>query len=64
MLLYTIVTVMDVMHEPDNAYSIWSTLSCYWLVQFLMVAYNGKYCILDLSSVDLLLIFSHLDVSF
>ena len=33
------------MHEADNAYSIWSTWLCYRLVQFLTVAYNGKYFI-------------------
>ena len=30
---------------------------CYRLVRFLAVAYNGKHCILDLSLIDLLLIF-------
>ena len=26
------------MHEADDAYSIWSTLSCYWLDKFLTLA--------------------------
>ena len=26
------------MHEADDAYSIWSTWSCYWLDQFLTLA--------------------------
>ena len=32
--------VTGVMHEADNAYSIWSTWSCYWLDQFLTLALN------------------------
>ena len=28
------------MHEADDAYSIWSTWSCYWLDQFLTLALN------------------------
>ena len=29
------------MHEADDAYSIWSTWSCYWLDQFLTVALDA-----------------------
>ena len=54
-----IVAVCDgVVHEADNAYSIRGTCLCDRLVRFLTVAYNGKHCILDLSLIDLLLIFS------
>ena len=55
----TIVAVCDgFMHEADNAYSIQSTWLCYRLVavRFLKVAYDGRHFILDLSSIDLLLI--------
>ena len=30
-----------VMHEADDAYSIWSTWSCYWLDQFLTLALDA-----------------------
>ena len=29
------------MHEADDAYSIWSTWSCYWLDQFLTLALDA-----------------------
>ena len=47
-----------VLHEADSAHSTQSTLLCDRLVRFLMAAYNGKHCILDLSLIDLLFIFS------
>ena len=58
--------VTGVMHKADNAYLIQSTWLqlCYQLVRFFTVAYNGKYFTLDLSLIDLLLIFFQLDVSF
>ena len=34
------LAVMGVMHEADDAYSIRSTWSCYWLDQFLTLALN------------------------
>ena len=34
------LAVMGVMHEADDAYSIRSTCSCYWLDQFLTLALN------------------------
>ena len=34
------ITVTGVMHEADDAYSIRSTWSCYWLDQFLTLALN------------------------
>ena len=33
--------VTGVMHEADDAYSIWSTWSCYWLDQFLTLALDA-----------------------
>ena len=33
--------VTGVMHEADDAYSIWSTWSCYWLDQFLTQALDA-----------------------
>ena len=45
------------MHEADNVYSIRSTWLRYRMVRFLTVTYSGKHCILDLSLIDLLLIF-------
>ena len=43
------------MHEADDAYSIWSTWSCYWLDQFLTLALNililsSFYISMDLST--------------
>ena len=35
-----LLAVTGVMHEADDAYSIWSTWSCYWLDQFLTLALN------------------------
>ena len=35
-----LLAVMGVMHEADDAYSIRSTWSCYWLDQFLTLAHN------------------------
>ena len=35
-----LVAVTGVMHEADDAYSIRSTWSCYWLDQFLTLALN------------------------
>ena len=35
-----LLVVTVVMHEADDAYSIWSTWSCYWLDQFLTLALN------------------------
>ena len=32
--------MMGVMHETDGPYSIQSTWSCYWLDQFLTLAFN------------------------
>ena len=47
---------MGVMHEADDAYSIWSTWSCYLLDQFLTLALNTLiwsifYISLDLSTI-------------
>ena len=47
---------MGVMHEADDAYSIWSTWLCYWLDQFLTLALNTLilsifYISLDLSTI-------------
>ena len=36
------LVVTGVMHEADNAYSIWSTWLCYRLVRFLITAYILK----------------------
>ena len=49
------------MHEADDAYSIRSTWSCYWLDQFLTLALNTLilsifYISLDLSTISILLI--------
>ena len=38
--LNSLPAVTDVMHEADDAYSIWSTWLCYWLDQFLTLALN------------------------
>ena len=35
-----LLVVTGVMHETDDAYSIRSTCSCYWLDQFLTLALN------------------------
>ena len=35
------LAVTGVMHEADDAYSIWSTWSCYWLDQFLTLALDA-----------------------
>ena len=35
------LAVTGVMHEADDAYSIRSTWSCYWLDQFLTLAFNA-----------------------
>ena len=37
-----LLTLTGVMHEADNAYSIWSTWSCYWLDKFLTQAFNTR----------------------
>ena len=44
---------MGVMHEPDNAYSIRSTWSCYWLDQFLTLALNILILLIFYISMDL-----------
>ena len=41
------------MHEADDAYSIWSTWSCYWLDQFLTLALNILILSIFYISVDL-----------
>ena len=51
------------MHEGDNAYSIQSTWSCYWLDQFLTLALNILilsifYISMDLSTNYLLILVS------
>ena len=51
-----------VMHEANNAYSIWSTWLCYRRVRFLTVTYNGKLFTLVLP-LFYSLIFFPLDVS-
>ena len=38
--LKLLLAVTGVMHEADDAYSIRSTWSCYWLDQFLTLALN------------------------
>ena len=38
--LNCLLAVMSAMQEADDAYSIRSTLSCYWLEQFLTLALN------------------------
>ena len=48
---------MTLYYHCDNAYSIRSTGLCYRLIPFLTVAYNGKHCTMDLSLIDLVLIF-------
>ena len=44
---------MGVMHEADDAYSIQSTWSCYWLDQFLTLALNILILSIFYISVDL-----------
>ena len=39
-----LLAVTGVMHEADDAYSIRSTWSCYWLDQFLTLALNRLIC--------------------
>ena len=39
--LNSLLAVTGVMHEADDAYSIWSTWSCYWLDQFLTLALDA-----------------------
>ena len=39
--LNLLLAVTGVMHEADDAYSIWSTWSCYWLDQFLTLALDA-----------------------
>ena len=56
-LIPLLLFVMDGMHGTDNTYLTQSTWLCYLLVRFLMVAYNGKQYILDLSLINLLLSF-------
>ena len=50
-----LLAVTGVMHEADDAYSIRSTGSCYWLDQFLTLALNtffvAFYISLDLSTI-------------
>ena len=41
------------MHEADDAYSIWSTWSCYWLDQFLTLALNTLILLISYISLDL-----------
>ena len=48
-----LVAVMGVMHEADDAYSIWSTWSCYWLDQFLTLALNRLILSIFYISMDL-----------
>ena len=36
-----LLAVTGVVHEADDAYSIWSTWSCYWLDQFLTLALDA-----------------------
>ena len=38
--LHGLLSVTGVMHEADDAYSIRSTWSCYWMDQFLTLALN------------------------
>ena len=50
------LAVTGFMHEADDAYSIWSIWSCYWLDQFLTLALNtlilsNFYILLDLSTI-------------
>ena len=40
-----LLAVTGVMHEADDAYSIQSTWSCYWLDQFLTLALNILICL-------------------
>ena len=55
------LAVTGVMHEADDAYSIWSTWSCYWLDQFLTLTLNILilsvfYISMDLSTSYLLIL--------
>ena len=60
-ILSILLAVTGVMHEADDAYSIWSTWSCYWLDQFLTLALDAwilsKFS--TLYWICLLLVFSH-----
>ena len=38
----SLIGVLGVMHKADNAYSVPSTWSCYWLDQFLTPAYSTR----------------------
>ena len=38
----SLIAVLGVMHKADNAYSVPSTWSCYWLDQFLTPAYSTR----------------------
>ena len=54
--IHWLLVVTGVMHEADDAYSIWSTWSCYWLDQFLALALSTLilsvfYILLDLSTI-------------
>ena len=54
--LDSLLAVTGVLDEADNAYSIQSTWSCYWLDQFLTLALNTLilsifYISLDLSTI-------------
>ena len=54
--LKLIASVMGVMHDSDDAYSIWSTWSYYWPDHFLTLALNTLslstfYISLDLSAI-------------
>ena len=44
---------MGVMHEADDAYSIRSTWSCYWLDQFFTLALNVLILSIFYTSLDL-----------
>ena len=48
-----LLAVTGVMHEADDAYSIQSTWSCYWLDQFLTLALNMLILSLFYISMDL-----------
>ena len=48
-----LLAVTGVMHEADDAYSIRSTWSCYWLDQFLTLAFNVLILLIFYISMDL-----------
>ena len=47
------LAVTSVMHEADDAYSIRSTWSCYWLDQFVTLALNILILLIFYISMDL-----------